>query len=78
MVIHDLNILCAYSFPFKTDAPLIVNTNAVLAGTVASKCFKTVSGWHSQIIQPVCNLELSQLPSSHIFNVHKTPDADPF
>jgi len=77
MVIYDLNILCACFFPLKTDAPLIVNTNAVLAGTGASECFKTISGWHSQIIQPVGNLDLSQLPSCHIFDIHKPPYADP-
>jgi len=76
MVIYDLNILCACSFPIKTDAPLIVDTNAVLAGTIAFECFDSISGWYSQIIQPVGNLDLSQLPSCHIFDIHKPPYAD--
>jgi len=78
MVIHDLNIFCSRFLPTKTDAPLIVNTNAVLAGTVAFECFKAISGRHSQIIQPACNLELPQLTSCHRFNIHKPPNADPF
>ena len=78
MVIHDLNIFCTRFLPTKTDAPLIANTNAVLAGTVAFECFKAISGQHSQIIQPACNLELSQFPSCRRFNIHKPPHADSF
>ena len=77
MVIYDLNLFCTCCFPTKTDAPLIVNTNAVVAGTIALECFKSISRRHSQIIQPGGNLELSQLSSCHLFNTHKTPNADP-
>jgi hypothetical protein len=78
MVIHDLNIFCACCFlPTKADAPLIIDTNAVLAGTVTSERFKAISGWDLQILQPVGNFKLSQLPSGHPFNIQKPPHAGP-
>ncbi len=63
MVIHDFNIFCNFFIPIKTDTPLIVDTNTVLAVTITFECFKTISGRHSQIIYPTGNLKLSQLPA---------------
>jgi len=76
MVVHDLNIFCASFLPTKADAPLIVDTNAVLARTVAFECFKAISGWYSQIIQSAGNLKLSQFPSCHRCNIHKPSHAN--
>jgi hypothetical protein len=44
MIVYDLNIFCARFLPAKADTPLIVDTNAVLARTVAFECFKPISG----------------------------------
>jgi hypothetical protein len=71
MVIHDLNIFGTPCLPIKADAPLIVDTNAVLPGTVAFEHLKTISGWHSQIIYPASDLELSQLASCNRRYIHK-------
>jgi len=76
MVTNDLNIFCTLLLPTKANAPLIVDTNAALAGTVAFEHFKAISGRHSQVIQVAGNLELSQFPSCHRCNIYKPPHAD--
>jgi hypothetical protein len=78
VVIHDLNIFCAGFRPAKADAPLIVDTNAVPAGTVAFEWFKAISGRYSQIIQSTGNLELSQLSSRYRRDVHEPSHANAF
>ncbi len=46
MVIDDLNVFGAVSSlrPFETDAPLLINPNAVLASPVAGQGFQPVAG----------------------------------
>jgi len=78
VVIHNLHVFCARFRPPKTDAPPIIDSNAVLAGTVALKHFEAVAGRHPQVIQLIGDLNLSQLAPRHCRDVHKSPDADAF
>jgi hypothetical protein len=72
MVIHDLDMFCTLFLPTEADAPLIVDTNAVLAGTVAFESFKAISGRNPQIVQPAGNFELPQLPSCNRGDICKS------
>ena len=74
MVINDFYIFSPYIRPTKADTPLIVNTNAVLTGTITLECFKLISGWHSQIIKSASDLKLSKLSSRNLSDVHELPD----
>ena len=74
MVINDFHIFCTCIRPTKTDTPLIVDTNAVLTGTITLECFKVIAGWHPQIIKPTGDLELSKLPTRHLSDVRERPD----
>jgi len=78
VVIDDLHIFCPDFCSTKTDAPLIVDTNAVLAGTVALQRLEAISGWHFQIIQSAGNLELSQFAPRDRSDVHESPDVVTF
>ena len=53
MIVHYLDILRTIGavWPFKTDAPLIVDPNAVLPFTVAFQTLKTIAREPSQICQ---------------------------
>ena len=74
MVINDFHIFCTYIHPTKADTPLIIDTNAVLTGTITLECFKVIAGWHPQIIKSTSDLELSKLTPCNLSNIHELPD----
>jgi hypothetical protein len=74
MVINDFYIFSPYIRPMKADTPLIVNTNAVLTGTITRECFKAIAGRHPQIIKSTCDLDLSKFTPCNLRNVNKQPD----
>jgi hypothetical protein len=51
MIIHDLDIDGAGRAigPFKTDAPLAVNANAVLSLPITGKCFEAIARQRCEI-----------------------------
>jgi hypothetical protein len=64
VVVHDLDGFGAGGSPAKANAKLIVDPNAVLAGTVALERFQAVAWRNPKIIEPTGDLELSELPPS--------------
>jgi len=74
VVIDDFHIFCTCIRPTKADTPLIVDTNAVLTGTITLERFKVIAGWHSQIIKSTGDLELSKLTPCNLSDVHELPD----
>ena len=57
MVVHDLDIVCVPGSPPKTDTPLVVHANAVLAGTIATEFLQTIPRWNSKVFQGLCGVE---------------------
>jgi len=53
---------------------VIIDTNAVLTGTLAPERFKVVAGWYFQIFNSISNFKLSQLASRDIGNIHEPLD----
>jgi len=51
MVINDFNIIGISTLPSKTDAPLIVDTDAPLAFPISGKPFQTVGGRNAEEIK---------------------------
>jgi len=78
VVIDDFHIFCTCIRPTKADTPLIVDTNAVLTGTITLECFKVIAGWHPQIIKLTGDLDLSKLTPRHLSDIHKLPDTPAF
>ena len=74
VVIDNLNIFCASARPAKTNAPLIVNTNAALTSTFAFEKFKAVARRHFQIIQSPGDFELPQFSARYCSYVRKPLD----
>lgn len=51
MIIHDFNVVRVPILPPKTEAPLLIDPDAVLSMAVAPQSIEPVAGWHTQVIQ---------------------------
>ena len=49
MVVADFDIVCTSLVPAETDAPLVIDTDGILPGTVAGKFFEPVARRAAQI-----------------------------
>jgi len=73
MVVNDLHLQSITLFPDKADAPLIVDSNAVLSGSIPPQFLKPVRWWNPQCIQAAGRREKFELPSSQELNVPGQP-----
>jgi len=74
VIVDNLNVMGVPIFPPEANAPLVIHTNAVLAGTSSLQFLEPVPGWHSQVVQRIGGVqgnELSQHDSEQIRG--KTP-----
>lgn len=46
--------MCVFILPAEADPPLIVDSNAMLAFTIAGKGFKPVAGWNTELLEYGC------------------------
>jgi hypothetical protein len=76
VVIHNLDIFCSRLGPTEADTTLVVDTNAVLTGTITFECFQSISGWYSHILNPPGKFKLSELPSHYRRDIQETLIAD--
>ncbi len=51
MVINNFNLARAGLSPDKTEAVLIIESNAVLPFTVTSQCFQVIAGRYAQLVK---------------------------
>ena len=61
MIIHDLDFIRIASAPYEAEPPLIVDSDAVLAGAVALERLQAISGRNAKILQPLGRLKVEQL-----------------
>ena len=62
VIIYDLDVIRIAAGPPEADAPLIVDPDTMLAGTVALQFLQPVAGRHSQILQRLSGINSHQLP----------------
>jgi hypothetical protein len=74
MVIDNFHVHGALRRPHKTNAKLIVDPYAVLAGAIPSQRFETVSRRHSQIIEGIGPFQLLELATRDRLDVPKSLD----
>ena len=72
MIINEFNIVCIASLPFKTNAPLIINTNAVLTLPVAFKRFQLIAQRLPEVLEITGTVQIDKLSSCLPFNSLKT------
>jgi len=61
VVINDLDIEDVARFPNEADAPLIINPNAVLPGTLPAQRFEAVGRWQAKVSQGAGVIDQAQL-----------------
>jgi hypothetical protein len=74
VVINDFHIFCTCIRPTKADTPLIVDTNAVLTGTITLECFKVIARRRHQITKSTSDLDLSKLTPCNLSNMNELSD----
>ena len=74
MVVNNLNIFGAVPAPTKTNSPLVVNANAMLAFPIAFKRFKPIRRWCRQIPQLGRIVQQLQLACCDDVDIGKSPD----
>lgn len=62
MIIHNLNLLGAGLFPDKTNAPLVVDPNAVLSCAATLQSFQAVAGRGHKVSKFAGLMDLPKLP----------------
>jgi hypothetical protein len=60
MVIHNLHLVRMAALPLEANAPLVVDSNAVLSFPLGSKWFQPVPGWHSHLPEFGCRMQRKQ------------------
>ena len=71
MVVDDLDIPGFVVAPCKTDAPLVVDTNAMLSLSIALQRLQAIAGRYTQIIEPRCRVDGQDLRPSPLLDLHR-------
>ena len=70
VIIDDLDVAGIAVLPSKADAPLVIDTNAVAAGTITLQPFRAIPGWHAEVRQSPRSMEQCQLTLCDPFDRH--------
>ena len=69
MIIHYLDVVGIPTSPFKTDAPLVVNADAILTLSVVRQFLQTVRRRYAQILQDLGSVQDVKSPSGNPLDV---------
>jgi hypothetical protein len=75
MIVDDLDIPWTIGRPNEADAELIVDSDAVLAGTIARERFQPVSRGYAQVGQLRGTVQHGELSHRDGFDVYEPPDS---
>jgi hypothetical protein len=75
VVVDDLDVFWAEGRPYKTNAELIVDPDAVLTSAILLQSFKPIARRNAQIVQSPGYVQLFQFASCHSLNAAKASDA---
>ena len=62
MIINNLDLEGIAVSPAKTDSPLVIDANTVLAGAVAFELLQAVAGWDPEIVELLGGIHDAELP----------------
>ncbi len=68
VIIDNLDVVRIAITPHKTDAPLVIDPNAVRPGAIALEQFHLVAGRYAKIFQPPGLMEVQKFPPRGSFN----------
>jgi hypothetical protein len=58
--------------PDKTNTPLVIDTNAVLALAIATQRLQTIAGWRGQVAQSTGRIQLAEFPQRNSLDAFET------
>jgi hypothetical protein len=73
VVVRDLHVAGISEFPPEADAPLIVDTNAVLACSRTRKSFQPIARRNSEVLDRIRGIQKQELPMSSPLHVGWKP-----
>jgi hypothetical protein len=68
MVINDFNIICIALYPGETDAPLIVDADAVLSFPIPAESFQSISRRYAKVIDAGSSIDHSKFSQGSLLN----------
>ena len=68
MIVGYLDIMRIALTPAKTDAPLILDANAVLARSIPRQLLQSIAGWGPEIVEGVINVKRYHLAGDSAVN----------
>ena len=71
MVVYNLHIKNVAFFPFKTDAPLIVDADAPLSLAITLQSFQPVAWQYLQLIKNVSQIHLQKVTACGLLYVSR-------
>ena len=66
VVVGDLNFSGTLIRPFEANTVLVVDSDAVLTGSIAFKLFETIAWWDPQVLEILGLVQLVQFSSSNL------------
>src|SRR5690349_12605153 len=66
VIVNDLDVIGVPVFPSKTNAPLIVDADAVLAGAIARQLLRSIPGESMQVVQGCRGIQDQELPQRRL------------
>ena len=77
MIVSNLDLFGATFDPTKTQAPLVVDPDAVLSRTISFERFESVGRRYSQVIEPCCRFQLPQSATGSGLDIGENPNPLP-
>jgi hypothetical protein len=78
MVVHNLYMMRSVFSPNEAYSELVINTDAVLTGSITFQCLESISRRNEQITQSFSAVQHCQLPHGCRFNTDKSTDPSAF
>ena len=73
MTVHNLDLPSIAIAPSEADAPLVVDANAVLPGSVATKILRSVAGRDPQVVKAAGSFDCNQPCPNPVLDLHWQP-----
>ena len=68
MIVNNLDLRWSSVCPHEADPPLVINSDAVLSGTVALEGLEPISWRDTKIVKDLCGPHLAKLAQSNRVN----------
>ena len=73
MIIDDFNVMRVSACPAETDAPLVVDANTVLTGSITTQLLESVGWWNAEVKETGSSVEHDELPERNSLEVRRQP-----